>query len=380
MKSIYFNDEHEMLREQVRRFVNEVVRPQGETWEAAGRIPREVLQQMGELGLLGMRHPESYGGTDNDALSSVILAEELGRSSFGGFSATVLVHTDMASPHLRHSGTKAQLERWLPGIVRGDVLTAIGVTEADAGSDVAGMRSTARRDGDGWLLNGSKMFITNGVTADLVIVAARTDPSTKGSRGISMFLVERGTPGFSVGRKLEKLGWRSSDTAELVFENVRLPESALLGKLNRGFYEIMKNFQNERLVLSAMAVGESTEALEQTVRHAKARKAFGATLWDKQAIRHRVALLESKVEAARQLLYHAGWLLSNGGDAVREVSMLKAVAGELVNEVMYTCQQFHGGMGYIQETAIERMVRDARVLSVGGGATEVMLEEVAKRS
>jgi len=292
----------------------------------------------------------------------------------------VLVHTDMASPHLRHSGTKAQLERWLPGIVRGDVLTAIAVSEADAGSDVAGMRTTARRDGDGWLLNGSKMFITNGVTADLVIVAARTDPSQKGSRGISMFLLERGTPGFSVGRKLEKFGWRCSDTAELVFENVRLPEDALLGKLNRGFYEIMKNFQNERLVLAAMAVGESTEAIEQTVRYAKSRKAFGATLWDKQAIRQRVALLESRVEAARQLLYHAAWLLSSGSDAVREVSMLKAVAGDLVNEVMCTCQQFHGGMGYIQETAIERMVRDARVLSVGGGATEVMLEEVAKRS
>jgi len=380
MKSIYFGEEHQMLREQVRRFVNEVVRPQGEAWEAAGRVPREVLKQMGELGLLGMRHPEAYGGTDNDALASALLAEELGRSSFGGFSATVLVHTDMASPHLRHSGTKAQLERWLPGIVRGDVLTAIAVSEADAGSDVAGMRTTARRDGDGWLLNGSKMFITNGVTADLVIVAARTDPSQKGSRGISMFLLERGTPGFSVGRKLEKFGWRCSDTAELVFENVRLPEDALLGKLNRGFYEIMKNFQNERLVLAAMAVGESTEAIEQTVRYAKSRKAFGATLWDKQAIRQRVALLESRVEAARQLLYHAAWLLSSGSDAVREVSMLKAVAGELVNEVMYTCQQFHGGMGYIQETAIERMVRDARVLSVGGGATEVMLEEVAKRS
>lgn len=195
-----------------------------------------------------------------------------------------------------------------------------------------------------------------------------------------MFLVERGTPGFSVGRKLQKFGWRSSDTAELVFEDVRLPEDALLGKLNRGFYEIMKNFQNERLVLAAMAVGEASEALAQTVHHAKSRKAFGATLWDKQGIRQRVALLESKTEAARQLLYHSAWLLSSGADAVREVSMLKAVAGELVNEVMYTCQQFHGGMGYIQETAIERMVRDARVLSVGGGAAEVMLEEVAKRS
>jgi acyl-CoA dehydrogenase len=242
------------------------------------------------------------------------------------------------------------------------------------------MRTTAVRDGDHWVLNGAKLFITNGASADLVIVAARTDPKARRSNGISMFLVERGTAGFAVGRKLEKLGWRCSDTAELVFEDCRLPAEALLGTLHRGFYEIMRNFQNERLVLSAMAVGESAEAIERTVRYVKERKAFGATLWDKQTIRQRLAMLDARVEAARQLLYHSAWRLSQKTDATREVSMLKALAGELVNEVMYACQQFHGGMGYIQETAIERMVRDARVLSIGGGATEVMLEEVAKRA
>lgn len=379
MKSIYVREEHEILRAQVRRFVNEVVRPQGERWEAEGRVPREVIARMGALGLLGIRHPEAYGGTNDDALASAIFAEELGRSTFGGFSATVLVHTDMASPHLRNAGSKAQLERWMPGIVRGDVLTAIAVSEPGAGSDVAGLRATARHEGDGWILNGTKTFITNGLSADLLIVAARTDASQKGSRGISMFLVERDTPGLSVGRKLEKLGWRCSDTAELCFEDARLPGDALLGKQNRGFYEIMKNFQNERLVLAALAVGESTEALGRTIEHAKSRKAFGSTLWDKQAIRQRIAMLGARLEATRQLLYHAAWLLSQGADAVREISMLKAVAGELVNEVMYACQQFHGGMGYIQETVIARMARDARVLAVGGGATEVMLEEVAKR-
>jgi len=379
VSSVYFSEEHELLRSQIRRFVDEVVRPNGEAWEEAGEIPRDVLRRMGALGFLGMRQPVEWGGAGGDALMSAILAEELGRSTFGGFSATVLVHTDMASPHLRNSGTRQQLERWMPRIVSAEVLTAVAVTEPDAGSDVAGMRTAARRDGDHWVLDGAKLFITNGASADLVIVAARTDSNAKGSRGISMFLVERGTRGFSVGRKLEKFGWRSSDTAELVFEDCRIPGDALLGTLHSGFYEIMKNFQNERLVLSGMAVGESREALDRTIRWVRERKAFGGTLWDKQAIRQRIAMLEARVEAARQLLYHSAWLLAQGTDGVREVSMLKALSGELVNEVMYACQQFHGGMGYVQETAIERMVRDARVLSIGGGATEVMLDEIAKR-
>jgi acyl-CoA dehydrogenase len=380
VRSPYFNEEHELLRAQVRRFVDEVVRPNGEAWEERGEIPRDVLRRMGELGFLGIRHPVEYGGSDADALSSAILAEELAHSSFGGFTVTVLVHTDMASPHLAGAGSDAQKRRYLPGVVSGEVLTAVAVTEPDAGSDVASMRTTARRDGDHWSLNGAKMFITNGVSADVVFVAAKTDAKAKGSRGISMFIVERGTAGFSVGRKLAKQGWRASDTAELVFEDCRIPASNLLGEENQGFYAIMRNFQNERLALSGMAVGEATEALRLTREYVKTRKAFGATLWDKQTIRQRLAMLEAKVEAARQLYYHSAWLMTRRVDAVREVSMLKAYAGELVNEVMYTCQQFHGGFGYIQESAIERMVRDARVLSIGGGATEVMLEEVAKRT
>ena len=380
MRSIYFTAEHEAMRAQLRRFVEREVKPRAEAWEEAGMVPREVLRRMGALGFLGLRHPERYGGLGLDAFASVLLAEELGRSTFGGFAVTVLVHTDMASPHLAGAGSDAQKRRYLPGVVSGEVLTAVAVTEPDAGSDVASMRTTARRDGDHWALNGAKMFITNGVSADVVFVAAKTDPKAKGSRGISMFIVERGTAGFSVGRKLAKQGWRASDTAELVFEDCRIPAANLLGGENQGFYAIMRNFQNERLVLSGMAVGEATEALRLTREYVKTRKAFGATLWDKQAIRQRLAMLEAKVEAARQLYYHAAWMMSREVDAVREVSMLKAYSGELVNEVMYTCQQFHGGFGYIQESAIERMVRDARVLSIGGGATEVMLEEVAKRT
>ena len=379
METIYFSDEQKLLREQLRRFVDTEIRPAGEAWERDGMVPREVLKRMGELGFLGIRLPEKYGGSEMDVFGAVVLAEELGRSSFGGVSATVLVHTDMASPHLINAGTEAQKEAYLPAIVAGDAIAAIAVTEADAGSDVAGLRTRARRDGDDWVIDGAKMFITNGVQADIAFVAARTDPDAKGSRGISMFIVEKGTRGFSASRALDKMGWRSSDTAELVFESCRVPARNLLGEENAGFYAIMRNFQNERLVLGVLAVSEAATAIELTIDYVRQRKAFGGTLADQPAIRQRLAMAEAKVEAARQLAYHAAWLDARGADCVREMSMVKAFCGELVNEVMYTCQQFHGGFGYIKESAIERMVRDARILSVGGGATEVMLEEIAKR-
>jgi acyl-CoA dehydrogenase len=292
---------------------------------------------------------------------------------------TVLVHTDMASPHLAHGGSDAQKKRWLPKIIDGELITAIAVTEPDAGSDVAAIRTHARRDGDSWIINGSKMFITNGVHADLVFVAARTDPNAKGSRGLSIFAVEKGTYGFNVGRALKKSGWLASDTAELVFDNCRIPADHLIGEENAGFYAIMRNFQNERVALASMAVGHCLTALDLAYRYTNDRKAFGAPLWDKQTVRQQLSMLAAKTEAARQLLYHCAWLIDQRCDAVREVSMLKALTGELANEVTYTSQQFHGGMGYMRESAIERLVRDARVLAIGGGATEVMLEEVAKR-
>ena len=313
-----------------------------------------------------------------NVLGTALLAEELGRSSFGGFAVTVLVHTDMASPHLMNAGSAAQLDRYMPAIVAGEKITAVAVTEPDAGSDVRAIRTAARRDGAHWVLNGSKMYITNGVHADLYFVAAKTDPAA-GTKGISMFIVEKGTPGLSVARPLEKMGWRSSDTAELVFDNCRVPAENLLGEEGRGFYAVMKNFQNERIALGAMAMGEASKALELTLDYVKQRKAFGAVLWDKQAIRQRLSMLAAKVEAGRQLVYSAAWADAQGRDCVKEVSMVKAYCGELVNEVMYDCLQFHGGFGYIRDSAIERMARDARIQSIGGGATEVMLEEVAKR-
>jgi len=374
----YLDDTHRLLRETVRRFVTNEVVPRAEVWERDGFVPREVLRTMGRHGFLGLRAPEAFGGSNLDTLASALLAEELGRSTFGGFAITVLVHTDMASPHLLNAGSPAQLERWLPGIVTGECITAVAVTEPDAGSDVRGIRTRARRDGGDWLLSGSKLFITNGVHADLTFVAAKTNPEA-GAQGISIFAVEKGAAGFSVSRSLDKMGWRSSDTAELAFDGCRVPAANLLGEEGRGFYAIMRNFQNERIVLGAMAMGEAARALELTLEYVKTRRAFGGPLWDKQTVRQRLAMLAARVAAGRQLVYHAAWLDAQGRDCVKEVSMVKAYCGELVNEVMYACQQFHGGFGYMREAAIERMARDARVQSIGGGATEVMLEEIAKR-
>jgi acyl-CoA dehydrogenase len=380
MESIYTTPEHEALREQIARFIAREVEPYAAAWEEQGCVPRDVLRRMGQAGLFGLMYESQYGGAEADALTNLVFAEALSQSTFAGFIITVLVHTDMASPHLHHAGSAAQKDKYLPKVISGEIITAVGITEAGAGSDVAGIRTTARLEkganGNEWVLNGTKMFITNGVHANLYFIAAKTG---SGKRDMSMFIVEKGTPGFSVGRALKKTGWLSSDTAELVLDNVRIPEANLLGEEGKGFYSVMKNFQTERIALGAMAVGHCQQALKITLDYVHQRQAFGEPLWSQQTIRQRLSMLDAKTRAARQFMYHCAWRVTQGHDIVQDVSMLKALTGELVNEVVQTCQQFHGGMGYIRETAIERLWRDARVLAIGGGATEVMLEEVAKR-
>ena len=376
MDNIYITPEHELLRDQIARFVAREVEPHAAAWEEAGCVPRDVLRKMGQAGLFGLMYESQYGGGEADALTNLVFAEGLSQSTFGGFIITALVHTDMASPHLHHAGNAAQKARYLPGVIAGETITAVGISEPGAGSDVAGMRTTAKREGNEWVLNGSKMFITNGVHANLYFIAAKTGSAR---HDMSMFIVEKGTPGFTVGRALKKTGWLSSDTAELIFDNCRIPAANLLGEEGKGFYSVMKNFQTERIALAAMAVGHCTQAIKLTLDYVRQRQAFGGVLWDQQTIRQRIAMLDAKTRAARQFMYHCAWSVQQGRDIVQEVSMLKALTGELVNEVLQTCQQFHGGMGYMRETAIERLWRDARVLGIGGGATEVMLEEVAKR-
>ncbi|MEN9779331.1 MAG: hypothetical protein RL014_479 [Pseudomonadota bacterium] len=380
MDTIYTTHEHVQLRDQVQRFIEREVEPCAQAWEDAGMVPREVLRKMGDAGLLGLMYETQYGGAEADAMTNLVFAEALSQSTFGGFIVTVLVHTDMASPHLHHAGNPQQKAKYMPGVTAGRTITAVGITEPGAGSDVAGIRTNARfedgPDGGHWVINGTKMFITNGVHADLYFVAAKTGTA---ARDTTIFIVEKGTPGFSVGRALKKTGWLCSDTAELVFDNVRVPAANVLGDVGKGFYSVMKNFQTERIALGAMAIGHCQQALQRTLDYVRQRQAFGAPLWEKQTIRQRISMLDAKVRAARQFMYHCAWSVVQGRDIVQEVSMLKALTGELVNEVLQACQQFHGGMGYIRETAVERLWRDARVLAIGGGATEVMLEEVAKR-
>ena len=378
LRNACMTEEIQALYDQTLDFVSREVVPHGEAWEEEGKVPREVLRQMGGLGMLGLRVPEELGGVGLGPVASAAFSEALGSSTFAGFDVTVLVHTDMAGPHLVNSGSSAQHERWMPGILSGETILAIAVSEPDAGSDVAGMRTSARREGDGWVLNGRKIFITNGAYADLTIVAARTDADNK--YGISMFLVPKGTPGFEVARKLDKHGWRCSDTAELVLEDVFVPDDQLLGTPHRGFYETMKNFQNERMVLVGMGVGAAQKAIDMTLKYTQDRPAFGGTLYDLGAIRQRLAMDQAELDGVRASMYHAAWIGEQGRDNVKEMSGIKAWGAEVVNRIMYDCTQFHGGMGFMRESAIERMYRDARVLSIGGGATEVMLEEVAKRS
>ena len=376
MNSIYARPEDDLLREQVARFLAREVEPEAERWEREGAVPRAVLRRMGQAGLLGLMFAPEHGGGGADALSNLAFAEALSRCTYGGFVITVLVHTDMAAPHLHHAGTPQQQARWMPAITRGECITAVAITEPGAGSDVAGIQTRARRDGEHWVIDGSKLFITNGVHADLVFVAARTGSAR---HAITIFAVERGTPGFSVGRQLEKTGWLSSDTAELHFDGVRIPDSRRLGEVDRGFAAVMKNFQTERIALAAMAVGHCEQALELTLAHVRSRQAFGATLWDKQAVRQRLAMCDAKTRALREFMRHCAWRVTQEHDIVQDVSLLKALSGELVVEVTTTCQQFHGGMGYMRGVPIERLWRDARILAIGGGATEVMLDEAAKR-
>ncbi|HXT06058.1 MAG TPA: acyl-CoA dehydrogenase family protein [Roseiarcus sp.] len=368
-----------LIRAQIRRFVDERIVRQAQAWEQAGEIPRQLFRELGGLGLLGMRHPVEYGGGGLGALSSVILAEELSRSSFGGVASALTVHSDMSISHIAHRGTAEQKARYLPPACAGEKVGAICVTEPDAGSDVAGLKTRATRTDSGWLINGCKTYITNGALGDIYIVAARTDPQASGARGISLFIVERGAEGFSISDKLSKHGWRSSDTATLYFQDVRVPHQALLGEEGRGFYYIVSTFQNERLVVGGLVSGASAKAIDSTLDYLRQRKAFGKTLWEQPVVRNKLAWMAAKAASVRALTYQCAQMIDEGQDGVRELSMLKALAGETLQEIVHTCLQLHGGVGYMVGTPIERMARDARILTIGGGATEVMLEEVAKR-
>jgi len=373
----FFTEEHEALRHSIRRYVEEELAPHAQEWEAAGGFPDEVFRRMGELGLLGLRYPEKYGGQGGDYFSAVVLSEELARCGMGGLPMAIAVQTEMATPPILQFGTPEQKEKFLVPAIKGEKIACLGITEPGAGSDVVSIQTTARKDGDHWVLNGSKIFITNGVRADFITLVAKTDPE-KGYDGVSLFLVDKGTPGFTVAKKLDKVGMRSSDTAELVFEDCRIPAEALLGTEGRGFHQIMWELQGERLVAAAGAVATAQYLLELTMDYARTRTQFGRSIGQFQSISHLLAEMATEIEAARQLTYFTAWKFANNMYPVKEISMAKFITARVAHWVADRALQIHGGYGYITEFPIERLWRDTRLNRIGGGTDEVMLEIISK--
>jgi acyl-CoA dehydrogenase len=372
-----FTDDHQELRALAHEFVERALRPHAEEWERAGDFPyREIFRQAGDVGLFGSKYGPEYGGTGPDLVADAVVTEELTRCGSGGVAAALGAHKDLGSYYLFRFGDEDQRRRWLLPAVSGEKITALAVTEPAAGSDVGGILTRATRDGDGWRLSGSKTFITNGAIADVVVVAAKTDPEA-GHQGISLFVVESGTPGFAV-RRVDTLGWRTSHTGELAFEDCLIGGDALLGKENRGFYQIMENFQWERIVMALGAVAGAELTLDMAIAYARQRSAFGRPVAKFQVWRHRFADLATEIAAARSLTYHALRKVVAGEDAVREVSMAKWLATELHWKVADEAVQVHGGYGYMMEFPAQRAWRDARLGPIGGGTTEVMKEIIGR--
>ena len=376
-RSPYFSEEHEMLRAQVRRFVETEIKPHALAWEEQGCVPREVLRRMGSLGFFGIRYPARYGGSEMDALATVVLAEELGRSTFSGVAITALVHSDMASIHVFRSGSEAQKDKWMPAIIAGEVITAVAVTEPDAGSDVKGIRAFARREGDSYILNGAKMFITNGTVADVYVVMAVTD-AAKNRSGVSAFIVERGTPGLSNGRRIEKLGLRASDTAEVIFDNVTVPARNLIGELGEGYSQTLKVLEGGRIGIAGFAAGIARGAFEEATAYAKERKQFGKRIADFQAIQWMLADMATRIDASWVLMCRAAELKDKGKPFGREAAMAKLFASETAMWTTIKAVQIHGGYGYMAEFPVERFMRDAKLAEIGEGTSEVQRMIIAK--
>lgn len=376
----YFRDEHELFRSAVRRFVEEEIVPNVDEWEERGEIPRSLFRQLGELGFLGVEYPPEYGGGGADFWMTVVLAEEMARCRAGGVAFSVIVHTDMSSPWLARLGTDEQKASYLPAVTSGEKVCALAITEPDAGSDMAGISTRAVRDGDDWVLNGSKTFTTNGVYGDLYFVSARTGREGPRHRQLSQLLVERDTPGLTVTKKLDKTGMLSSDTAEIVFEDARVPASNLLGEENRGFHQLASGLQRERLLAAVLSISAASQALDDTAAYLRQRVAFDRPLSDLQALRHRFADTLTRLEAARRLTYHTASLFARGEEAEVEVSMAKLHATEAANMVAYEAVQMHGGYGYIRETPVERFARDYRLWTIAAGSSEIMREIISRRT
>jgi len=371
-----FTAEHDLFRSTVRDVVTKHIDPHADEWEAAGIFPaHELFPKLGALGILGLEYDPAWGGQGADHLFTAIYGEEVGRCATGGVAMAISVQTDMATPALHRFGSDELRQTYLAPAIAGEMVAAIAVTEPDAGSDVAALRTRAVRDGDEWVINGTKLYITNGTQADWLCLLARTSGDS-GARGMSQIIVPTDTAGFSVSRKLDKLGQRSSDTAELSFVDVRVPVSNTIGEIDQGFQQQMAQFQNERLIAAYMAVGGCLAAIERTVAWLFERKTFGKPLIENQHVQFTMAALAAEVDLARQYNFACADAIVAGADALtvtRMASVAKLTTGRLQRKVSDTCLQFYGGLGYMEETWTARFYRDSRLLSIGGGSDEVML-------
>ncbi|MDF1565500.1 MAG: acyl-CoA dehydrogenase family protein [Deltaproteobacteria bacterium] len=371
-----FTEEHQLFRKTVRTFCEKELAPHTDEWDKAGLFPREVFQRAGELGLLGINKGEDVGGAGLDYWYTVAYAESLAYSRNAGVNMALMVQSDMATPIIDEIGSDEVKQEFLAPAIAGEKIAALGVTEPGVGSDVANLATTARKDGDDYVINGQKTFITNGTRADFITLAVRT--GEEGFGGISFVVVPTDVKGYSVSRKLEKMGNLASDTAEIFFDDVRIPQRYRLGDENAGFYHIMTNFQGERLIAAITAVSGMELMIRDAIAYGFERKAFGRPIVKFQVWRHRFAELLTQVEAARQLTYYACDKFDRGEMATKEISMAKLYAGDLIQKVAYECQQFHGGYGYVMDYDIARAFRDVRLITIGGGTSEVMKEILSK--
>lgn len=375
---IYFNKDHELVRKAVRDFVNKEINPYVDEWEEKGIIPlHDLFKKMGDLGFLGIRYDEKYGGEGLDYWYETVVMEELARIHCGGVPMAIAVQMGMATPAIEEFGSEYLKETYLTPAIKGDMVSAIAVTEPDAGSDVAALKTFAQKDGDSYILNGSKTFITNGTQADFLTLLARTSDDP-GYHSFSLFVVPTNLPGFQVSRKLDKMGMRSSDTAELFFDDMRIPAENLIGIEGQGFVQQMMQFQHERFAVLPLTYISAREIIDETVEYLRGRIVFGKPLIKKQVLRHRLVEWLSEIECLQQLTYHIVRMKMAGQDVSKEISMGKLFSGNLMTKVMDGCLQMHGGMGFMNEMRVSRAYRDSRLLSIGGGASEVMSDVIAK--
>lgn len=377
-QNLYFTKEHEQVRKALRDFVNKRINPFVDEWEEKGAAPlHDLFKEMGDLGFLGIRYDEQYGGQGLDYWYETVMLEEIARAHCGGVPMAIAVQTNMATPAIAEFGSEYLKDKYLRAAIRGEMVGAIAVTEPDAGSDVAAMRTIAKREGDVYVLNGSKTYITNGTQADFLTLLARTSEAS-GYHAFSLLVVPTALPGFKISKKLDKLGMRSSDTAELYFDDLRIPAENLIGQEGEGFIYQMQQFQHERFSALPICYIGAEEMIRETVAYIKKRIVFGKPLITKQVLRHRLVDWLSEIECLRQLTYHIVRLKMAGQDATKEISMGKLIGGRLLNQVADGCLQMYGGLGFMNEMHVSRFFRDARLISIGAGASEVMSDIIAK--